>query len=108
MLESGEEIPETTLAATWASLERLAKDMGGWILLYELRGLCADPDHQPWGDSVAKLSEMGLVSPSGGVHSDIAAIVRGAVVGEGGEMRLENPVARKEPQEHSPKEGSKT
>ena len=90
-LKNGTEEMEPLVKVTMLSIESLlSSDPIGF---YELVMICRNPKHPAWGDAPAKLARLALLQSNHQPHDSIKNIVLSAVVGDGLDMRLINPVA---------------
>ncbi len=95
-LTNGSEEHGPLVIATMMGLRRLMVD-GNGLAVYELRELCRNPSHQLFSNAPDVLESAGLISVADDGKPDVTClkyIVLAAVVGEGPDMRLVNPVAK--------------
>lgn len=86
-LKNGSTELKVAVVAAMVSIEAL-----GPIEQYELVMLARDPKHGPWGDTVKRLSAMGLVADNGTMHPTIRNVVLSAFSGEGLDIVLGSPI----------------
>lgn len=91
-LRNGAQEGAGVVAAVMLLLRTLAVENP--IALYELREICRDRNHQPFGNTGEKLEAVGLWKPDRGVHDTIMNIVLSAVQGTdgGADFDLVNPI----------------
>ena len=64
------------------------------LALWELREKCRNRDHEFFTEPLRqRLGDLGLIGSDGHVNSGIRNIVLCAVVGDGAELRIQNPCA---------------
>lgn len=89
-LKNGAEESDKAVAVITISLEHLFTTMP--VLAYDLVMKCRDADYRLFGNTAVLLHERGLMDTSGHVHETIRNVVLSAVIGDGVEMTLTNPV----------------
>jgi hypothetical protein len=89
-LKNGAEEAEALVNVGMMMLRRMMEDTP--VVFYEFVCKCRNPSHQMWGDTENKLSDFGVLDPTGHIHSSIRNITVSAVEGEDLEMRLGSPI----------------
>lgn len=89
-LKNGTEEVAPLVKMTMLLLHKLIKENP--IALYELAMVCRDSKHIPFGDTEEELRKQKLLQLDGKVHSSIRNVVLSAVVGDGFDMSLVNPI----------------
>src|SRR5581483_4830007 len=97
LLRNGAVMPKAFVDLTLASLTIL-KDRD-YIAFYELVSKANNPEHKLFNAEVtATLKELGLIQPSGLLHSTIAEVVRLSTAGHGRAIRIVDPVVDRLPE----------
>lgn len=92
-LKNGSEEAEPLVKGIMMILNQLMQGLPGAIDAYELVEKCKDPSHKMFGDSEKHLIDIGLMDGLGRIHDSIRNVVLSSAIGEGLELRFENPVA---------------
>jgi hypothetical protein len=93
VLRNGDTVPSAVLDMVWLTLRQLADSDPA--ALAELIAVSRDPTHRPFGDTARRLQGLALLEPDGQMQPAVWAIVASAAVGEGAQLRLTPPAARR-------------
>ena len=89
-LKNGTEEVKMMIVFTMDLLRSLLHDNP--IAMYELVMVCRDSKHIPFGNTSEELQKLLLLQPDGRPHNSIRNIVLSAVMGDGLDMCLVNPI----------------
>ena len=90
-LKNGTEELESFVNLTIALLTKLANE--NYILFYELVMKCRDRNHQLFGGCGKELVEREFLQSDFNPHQSIKNVIVSAVIGDGLNMKIENPSA---------------
>ena len=94
-LKNGAEEHSGIVGNTLLKLQDLMRK-GNEALVYTLVQLCNDPEQELWYISFDKLKALCLIGADGKVHESIKNVVLSAVVGEGMDLSIGDPIEKDE------------
>lgn len=97
-LKNGTEEVKALVILTTGILQDLMQENP--IVLYELTMICRDLKHVLFGDTSKELQKLSLLQSDGRVHDSVRNIVLSAVVDDGLDMHLVNPIDKEDSCEH--------